>query len=50
MLGLVLKWVDAQGGVEGLEKIKKAKAKILYDVLDEPYTVCFSTLTPVSGK
>jgi DUF1680 family protein len=22
----------------------------LYDVLDEPYTVCFSTLTPVSGK
>ena len=22
----------------------------LYDVQDEPYTVCFSTLTPVSGK
>ena len=22
----------------------------LYDVLDEPYTVCFSALTPLSGK
>lgn len=35
MLGLVLKWLDAQGGVEGMEKIKSAKAKILYDYLDE---------------
>lgn len=34
MLGLVLKWLDAQGGVEGMEKIKSGKAKILYDVLD----------------
>ncbi|MCL2391758.1 MAG: 3-phosphoserine/phosphohydroxythreonine transaminase [Oscillospiraceae bacterium] len=35
MLGLVLKWLDTQGGVEGMQKIKAAKAKILYDVLDE---------------
>jgi len=35
MLGLVLKWLDSQGGVEGMEKIKTAKAKLLYDVLDE---------------
>ena len=35
MLGLVLKWLDTQGGVEGMSKIKAEKAKILYDVLDE---------------
>ena len=35
MLGLVLKWLDTQGGVEGMEKIKSAKAKLLYDVLDD---------------
>lgn len=34
MLGLMLKWIDKQGGVEGLEKIKSKKAGILYDVLD----------------
>jgi len=32
---LVLKWVDSQGGVEGIEKMKIEKAKLLYDVLDE---------------
>lgn len=34
MLGLVLKWVDAQGGVSGMEKIKRERAQILYDYLD----------------
>ena len=34
MLGLVLKWLEKQGGVEGMERIKAEKAKILYDVLD----------------
>jgi len=34
MLGLVMKWLDEQGGVEGMEKIKSRKAGILYDVLD----------------
>jgi len=35
MLGLVLKWLDTQGGVEGMSKIKAEKAKILYDMLDD---------------
>ena len=35
MLGLVLEWLEAQGGVEEMEKIKHAKAGLLYDVLDE---------------
>lgn len=35
LLGLVLDWLEKQGGVEGMEKLKSAKAKILYDYLDE---------------
>jgi len=35
MLGLVLKWLDTLGGVEGMEKIKSEKAKLLYDYLGE---------------
>ena len=35
MLGLVLKWLEKQGGIEGMEVIKAKKAKILYDVLDD---------------
>jgi phosphoserine aminotransferase len=34
MLGLVLDWLEGQGGVEGMEKIKHGKAQLLYDVLD----------------
>lgn len=34
MLGLVMKWLDAQGGVEEMQRIKTDKAKILYDVID----------------
>ena len=34
MLGLVLKWLDRQGGVDGMSKIKTEKAKIIYDVID----------------
>ena len=34
MLGLVLKWVDAQGGLAGMEKLKKERAALLYDVID----------------
>jgi len=34
MLGLVLDWLESQGGVEGMEKIKHAKAQLLYDVID----------------
>ena len=35
ILGLVLKWLDSLGGVEGMEKIKTGKAKLLYDYIDE---------------
>ena len=35
MLGLMLKWLDAQGGLEAMAKINAAKAKLLYDVLDD---------------
>jgi len=34
MLGLVLDWVEEQGGVAGMEAIKHGKAQMLYDVLD----------------
>lgn len=35
VLGLVLDWLEQQGGVAGMEKIKAEKAKVLYDYLDE---------------
>ncbi|MDR0916982.1 MAG: 3-phosphoserine/phosphohydroxythreonine transaminase [Oscillospiraceae bacterium] len=35
MLGLVLKWVEAQGGVAEMERRKIQRAKLLYDYLDE---------------
>ena len=34
MLGLVLDWLEEQGGVAGMEAIKHEKAKIIYDILD----------------
>lgn len=34
MLKLMFEWIEAQGGVEALEKRNKAKAEILYDFLD----------------
>lgn len=35
VLGLVLDWLEKQGGVSGMEKIKKEKAALIYDFLDE---------------
>lgn len=35
MLGLVMKWLKKQGGVEAMEKAKAEKSKLLYDYLDE---------------
>ncbi len=35
MLGLVLDWLEIQGGVKGMEAIKKRKAAILYNCLAE---------------
>lgn len=34
VLGLVLDWLEKQGGVAGMEKLKKEKAALLYDFLD----------------
>lgn len=33
--GLVLEWIESIGGIAELEKINRAKAKMLYDCLDE---------------
>ncbi len=35
MAGLCMKWLKKQGGVEGIEKVNIAKAKLLYDALDD---------------
>ena len=35
MLGLVLEWLKSKGGVAGMEQLKKSKAAILYNYLDE---------------
>ena len=35
ILGLVLDWLEQQGGVAGMEKLKKEKALLLYNFLDE---------------
>ena len=34
MLGLVLDWLEEQGGVVGMEQLKSSRAKKLYDYLD----------------
>ena len=34
MLGLVLDWLEEQGGIPGMEAIKHGKAQMLYDVID----------------
>lgn len=34
MLGLVLDWLEGQGGVEGMEKLKRERAARVYEVLD----------------
>lgn len=35
MLGLTLDWLEKQGGVKGMEELKRAKAALLYDFLEE---------------
>ncbi|MBZ5538911.1 MAG: 3-phosphoserine/phosphohydroxythreonine transaminase [Acidobacteriia bacterium] len=34
IIGLVTEWIEAQGGLAGMEKRNAAKAKLLYDALD----------------
>ena len=35
MLGLTLEWIREQGGIEAMAQLKKARAGLIYDVLDE---------------
>ena len=35
MLGLVLKWIDRQGGLAAMEEMKRAKSGVIYDYLAE---------------
>lgn len=35
MIGLVLKWLEKQGGVEAMAKLKTERSKYIYDVLDD---------------
>jgi phosphoserine aminotransferase len=34
IVGLVLEWIDAEGGVAAIEKRNEAKARLLYDAID----------------
>jgi phosphoserine aminotransferase len=34
VIGLVMDWIDAEGGVAAIEKRNEAKAKLLYDAID----------------
>jgi len=35
MLSLMLDWVQEQGGAAGMEQLKKARAQLVYDCLDD---------------
>ena len=35
LLGLVLDWVEKQGGLEAMEKLNREKAKLIYDLIDD---------------
>ena len=37
MVGLVLEWLESQGGVEAMEQKKHQKAELLYKVLDDSH-------------
>lgn len=34
VLGLVMEWIEAEGGIRAIEKQNEAKAKLLYDAID----------------
>jgi phosphoserine aminotransferase len=42
IIGLVLEWIDADGGINAIERRNEAKAKLLYDAIDgsSGYYVC----------
>jgi phosphoserine aminotransferase len=48
MVGLVMKWAKAQGGLEAIEKVNEAKAKIVYDAIDGSGGYYRGTVEPAS--
>ena len=34
ILGLVLKWIEEQGGLEAMDQLRRERSSIVYDVLD----------------
>ena len=34
VVGLVMKWIEEQGGAEGMARLNEAKARLLYDAID----------------
>ena len=34
MLGLVLEWIEEQGGLEAMDQLRRARSSLVYDVLD----------------
>ncbi|MGE7841061.1 3-phosphoserine/phosphohydroxythreonine transaminase [Lysinibacillus sp. NPDC093712] len=48
MLGEVLKWVDAKGGVEAIAKLNEAKAQVIYDAIDNSNGFFTGHATPES--
>jgi phosphoserine aminotransferase len=34
IIGLVMEWIESEGGIGAIEKINQAKAKLLYDTID----------------
>jgi phosphoserine aminotransferase len=49
-VGLVLKWVEEQGGLAAVEANNRQKAKILYDALDECLGVYEPAVTEKSDR
>ncbi|MFJ7405318.1 MULTISPECIES: 3-phosphoserine/phosphohydroxythreonine transaminase [unclassified Lysinibacillus] len=48
MLGEVLKWVDAKGGVEAIAKLNEEKAQLIYDAIDNSNGFYTGHATPES--
>ncbi|HPZ08059.1 MAG TPA: 3-phosphoserine/phosphohydroxythreonine transaminase [Candidatus Eremiobacteraeota bacterium] len=50
VVGLVAKWIKAQGGLEEIEKVNVKKAKLLYDTIDELRDVYHPVVTDLSSR
>lgn len=48
MLGEVLKWVEAKGGIEAIAKLNEAKAQVIYDAIDHSNGFYTGHATPES--